>query len=81
MKFVLYFLAIAVHHKLYHFISKDMLHFYVMLGVIPYSLIVLYVNMFVGPAKLTPTPEGYIPENHEYHKVGHAHICQQFCNI
>lgn len=48
---------------------KDMLHFYVMLGVIPITAIVFYTNVFIGPAQLTEIPEGYTPKHWEYHKV------------
>lgn len=48
---------------------KDFFHFYVLLGVIPCTLLVTYVNIFIGPAKLAETPEGYIPEPHEFHSV------------
>uniref|UniRef100_A0A0K8TTY2 NADH dehydrogenase [ubiquinone] 1 beta subcomplex subunit 5, mitochondrial n=1 Tax=Tabanus bromius TaxID=304241 RepID=A0A0K8TTY2_TABBR len=47
---------------------KDMLHFYVMLGVIPITAIVFYCNIFIGPATLTPIPEGYTPKHWEYHR-------------
>lgn len=47
---------------------KDMMHFYILLGVIPLSLLTLFVNIFVGPAKLAPIPEGYWPEHEEYHQ-------------
>uniref|UniRef100_A0A4Y7NMW7 NADH dehydrogenase [ubiquinone] 1 beta subcomplex subunit 5, mitochondrial n=1 Tax=Scapholeberis mucronata TaxID=202097 RepID=A0A4Y7NMW7_9CRUS len=46
---------------------KDFVHFYLMLGLIPSTLFVLYVNLFIGPAKLAEIPEGYIPEAYEYH--------------
>ncbi|XP_053646163.1 NADH dehydrogenase [ubiquinone] 1 beta subcomplex subunit 5, mitochondrial isoform X1 [Cherax quadricarinatus] len=46
---------------------KDMLHFYFMLGVIPLGTLVFLVNIFIGPAKLSPIPEGYIPKNWEYY--------------
>uniref|UniRef100_A0A4Y7LUZ0 NADH dehydrogenase [ubiquinone] 1 beta subcomplex subunit 5, mitochondrial n=1 Tax=Ceriodaphnia reticulata TaxID=302197 RepID=A0A4Y7LUZ0_9CRUS len=46
---------------------KDLLHFYIMLGVIPSTLVILYLNIFIGPAKLAAIPEGYVPESHEYH--------------
>uniref|UniRef100_A0A4Y7NJE9 NADH dehydrogenase [ubiquinone] 1 beta subcomplex subunit 5, mitochondrial n=1 Tax=Megafenestra aurita TaxID=2291010 RepID=A0A4Y7NJE9_9CRUS len=46
---------------------KDLVHFYTMLGVIPSALVILYVNLFIGPAKLAEIPEGYVPESHEFH--------------
>ncbi|XP_054712141.1 NADH dehydrogenase [ubiquinone] 1 beta subcomplex subunit 5, mitochondrial-like [Uloborus diversus] len=45
---------------------KDDLHFYISLGVIPLGLLILYVNIFIGPATLTEIPEDYKPEYHEY---------------
>lgn len=48
---------------------KDYLHFYVMLGAIPLSLITLYVNVFIGPATLSEIPEGYVPKHWEYFRV------------
>ena len=49
--------------------TKDLLHFYVMLGVIPLSLITFLAYVFVGPAQLEEIPEGYIPKNWEYYRV------------
>lgn len=45
-----------------------MLHFYVMLGVIPISAIVFYANIFIGPAQLTEAPTDHLPNHWEYHK-------------
>lgn len=47
---------------------KDMLHFYVMLGVIPISAIVFYANVFIGPAQLTEAPTDRVINHWEYHK-------------
>ncbi|CAH1173878.1 unnamed protein product [Phaedon cochleariae] len=47
---------------------KDHLHYYMMLGVIPCSLGVLYANVFVGPATLTEIPEDYEPKYWEYYR-------------
>ena len=47
---------------------KDLVHFYVMIGLIPITGIVLYCNIFIGPAQLTEIPEGYVPKHWEYHK-------------
>ncbi|EDW41222.1 NADH dehydrogenase [ubiquinone] 1 beta subcomplex subunit 5, mitochondrial [Drosophila sechellia] len=47
---------------------KDLIHFYVMLGVIPVTALVLYANIFVGPAQLAEIPEGYEPKHWEYEK-------------
>nr|CAG4650552.1 EOG090X0FIE [Sida crystallina] len=46
---------------------KDLFNFYVLLGVIPCSALILCVNLFVGPARLAPTPEGYVPQHWEYY--------------
>lgn len=48
---------------------KDYFHFYVMLGVIPCSLFVTGMNLFIGPATLSEIPEGYTPKYWEYYKV------------
>ncbi|XP_059048724.1 NADH dehydrogenase [ubiquinone] 1 beta subcomplex subunit 5, mitochondrial [Achroia grisella] len=47
---------------------KDMFHYYVMVGLIPVSLILFYSNIFIGPAQLTPIPEDYNPKHWEYHR-------------
>nr|CAG4644372.1 EOG090X0FIE [Lepidurus arcticus] len=47
---------------------KDYLHFYFMLGIIPCTLISVFVNVFVGPAELAEIPEGYVPKHWEYHR-------------
>ncbi|GFY42760.1 NADH dehydrogenase 1 beta subcomplex subunit 5, mitochondrial [Trichonephila inaurata madagascariensis] len=47
---------------------KDDLHFYVSLGAIPLILLILYTNIFIGPATLTEIPEGYEPKHWEYYK-------------
>ncbi|XP_067648282.1 NADH dehydrogenase [ubiquinone] 1 beta subcomplex subunit 5, mitochondrial [Eurosta solidaginis] len=47
---------------------KDLLHYYTMLGLIPITAIVLYVNIFIGPAELTEIPEDYEPKYWEYHR-------------
>ncbi|XP_018320088.1 NADH dehydrogenase [ubiquinone] 1 beta subcomplex subunit 5, mitochondrial [Agrilus planipennis] len=47
---------------------KDYLHLYVMLGVIPLSLITLYANIFIGPATLSEIPSGYVPYHWEYYR-------------
>lgn len=60
---------------------KDLLHFYVLLGVIPCTLISLYANIFIGEAELTDIPEGYVPEEHEYYKVYILLFCFDFAAI
>lgn len=49
--------------------TKDMFHLYFMVAAIPMSIIIFCSNIFVGPATLTPIPEGYVPEHWEYSKV------------
>ena len=48
---------------------KALLNFYVMLGVLPVAAIVMYANIFVGPAQLQEIPADYEPKHWEYHKV------------
>ncbi|XP_051175734.1 NADH dehydrogenase [ubiquinone] 1 beta subcomplex subunit 5, mitochondrial [Leptopilina boulardi] len=47
---------------------KDLLHFYIALGVIPLSVLTFVTYVFVGPAQLTETPEGYTPKYWEYYR-------------
>uniref|UniRef100_A0A1B6GPS2 NADH dehydrogenase [ubiquinone] 1 beta subcomplex subunit 5, mitochondrial n=1 Tax=Cuerna arida TaxID=1464854 RepID=A0A1B6GPS2_9HEMI len=47
---------------------KDLMHYYVLVGAIPLSLICFCVNIFIGPAKLAEIPEGYTPKHWEYHR-------------
>ncbi|CAG9788821.1 unnamed protein product [Diatraea saccharalis] len=47
---------------------KDMFHYYLMVGLIPVGLIIFYTNVFIGPAQLTPIPDGYNPKYWEYHR-------------
>lgn len=48
---------------------KDALHFYLMVGLLPVGALITYVNIFIGPAQLTPIPEDYTPKHWEYHRV------------
>lgn len=48
---------------------KDQLHYAVMIGAIPIGALIFYSNVFIGPATLTETPEGYTPKHWEYHRV------------
>ncbi|KAH8415497.1 hypothetical protein KR222_001097 [Zaprionus bogoriensis] len=47
---------------------KDLIHFYVMIGLIPITALVLYTNIFVGPSQLAEIPEDYVPKHWEYEK-------------
>eukprot|EP00088_Acartia_fossae_P022336 TRINITY_DN23566_c0_g1_i1.p1 TRINITY_DN23566_c0_g1~~TRINITY_DN23566_c0_g1_i1.p1 ORF type:complete len:171 (+),score=55.99 TRINITY_DN23566_c0_g1_i1:27-539(+) len=47
---------------------KDHLHFYIMLGAIPIGMWITMANIMKGPAVLSPIPEGYVPQEHEYYK-------------
>lgn len=40
-----------------------------MVGAIPLGCISFYCNVFIGPAKLAPIPEGYEPQEWEYYRV------------
>ncbi|XP_066997029.2 NADH dehydrogenase [ubiquinone] 1 beta subcomplex subunit 5, mitochondrial isoform X2 [Anabrus simplex] len=48
--------------------TKDLFHFYLMVGLIPVGLVVFYANVFIGPAQLAEIPEGYTPKHWEYHR-------------
>lgn len=48
---------------------KDYLHLYFMVGLIPCGLIILYSNLFIGPATLSEIPEDYTPKHWEYYRV------------
>ena len=48
---------------------KDSLHYFTMVGLIPMTAIIFYVNTFIGPAQLSETPEGYEPQHWEHHRV------------
>lgn len=39
-----------------------------MVGLIPVGAIIFYTNVFIGPAQLTPIPDGYEPKHWEYHR-------------
>jgi len=46
----------------------DELHFQFVITTLPFVLLVLYNNIFVGQATLTEIPEGYEPKHWEYYK-------------
>ncbi|XP_060527422.1 NADH dehydrogenase [ubiquinone] 1 beta subcomplex subunit 5, mitochondrial [Cylas formicarius] len=48
--------------------TKDLFHFYFMLGAIPCTLAVMYGNIFVGPATLSEIPKDYEPKYWEYYR-------------
>ena len=50
-------------------VTKDLFHFYFMVGAIPLGIITFLANIYVGPATLTPIPEGYEPKYWEYYRV------------
>ncbi|KAJ8921621.1 hypothetical protein NQ315_010530 [Exocentrus adspersus] len=47
---------------------KDLLHFYLLLGIIPCTVVVTCANIFIGPATLSEIPEGYEPKYWEYYR-------------
>lgn len=47
---------------------KDMVYFYIWVGMIPWICVITYTNLFIGPAKLAPIPEGYKPKEWEYYR-------------
>ncbi|XP_012276875.1 NADH dehydrogenase [ubiquinone] 1 beta subcomplex subunit 5, mitochondrial [Orussus abietinus] len=48
--------------------TKDLLHLYTLVGLIPIGIIIFCANVFVGPATLEPIPEGYTPKHWEYYR-------------
>jgi len=46
----------------------DELHYQICLCSLPFLLIIIYANVFVGQATLTEIPEGYEPQHWEYYK-------------
>ncbi|XP_071869749.1 NADH dehydrogenase (ubiquinone) SGDH subunit [Bombus fervidus] len=59
--------------------TKDWLHFYIFMGVIPAGLLIFYCNVFIGPATLEPTPEGYIPQPWEYYRHPITRFLSRYC--
>lgn len=58
---------------------KDLFHFYVLIGIIPVSILLFYVNVFIGPATLTPLPDDYTPQHWEYIRVNIIYYL--FCSV
>ncbi|RWS29257.1 NADH dehydrogenase [ubiquinone] 1 beta subcomplex subunit 5-like protein [Leptotrombidium deliense] len=48
--------------------TKDIWHFYFLVGAIPLGLTSLYLSIFYGNAQLREIPEGYEPEPYEYER-------------
>lgn len=48
---------------------KDQIHYFIMVGLIPITAVILYTNIFIGPATLSEIPENYVPKHWEYHRV------------
>lgn len=49
-------------------LTKNYIHFYAALGIIPLTIITFVTYVFVGPATLAPIPEGYTPKHWEYYR-------------
>lgn len=43
-----------------------------MVGAIPWACLIFYCDVFIGPAKLAPIPEGYEPKEWEYYRVSNV---------
>jgi len=50
------------------YLYKNLIHFYFMLGAIPLTGVVFFVNVFIGPPTLKEIPEGYVPKHWEYER-------------
>merc|ERR1711973_84643 len=59
--------TIRIEHSRWNdYKALDDAMFHATLTAIPLALVTLYCNMFIGPAKLQPIPEGYEPRDEEY---------------
>ncbi|XP_044008353.1 NADH dehydrogenase [ubiquinone] 1 beta subcomplex subunit 5, mitochondrial [Aphidius gifuensis] len=46
--------------------TKDLVHLYFFVGAIPLGILIMWSNIFIGHAQLSPIPEGYVPKEWEY---------------
>jgi len=62
--------TMEIRPTLWHWYKfKDLLHLYIMVGLIPCWMFAGYMNIRHGPAKLAEIPEGYRPEFWEYQRL------------
>lgn len=54
--------------------SWDIISFYTYIAAIIYGSIILYSNVFIGPATLAEIPEGYRPKRWEYYRVRYTTV-------
>ncbi|KAL3276491.1 hypothetical protein HHI36_011871 [Cryptolaemus montrouzieri] len=47
---------------------KDLVHFYILVGIIPCAVVITYCNVFIGPATLSEIPPDYTPKHWEYER-------------
>lgn len=47
---------------------KELVFLHGVICLAPFVAIVAYANIFQGPAKLRPIPEGYEPKDYEYER-------------
>lgn len=47
---------------------KDLLHYYIMLGVVPLGALIFFTNIYIGPATLADIPDDYVPQHWEYYE-------------
>lgn len=61
------------------FKTLDLFHLYCSLALLIYGPIVLYANIFIGPATLAEIPEGYKPKHWEYYKHPISRFIEKYC--